>query len=200
MVRYKAGQKEQTRQRMLEAAGRCFRSGGFAGVGVDGIAKEAGATSGAFYGHFGSKDAVFREAVDAGLDEVLEGVPLFQREHGEHWVEAFAEYYLGATHRGDLPTGCAMTTLSPEVVRAGPETRTGYEAKMVRIAGLIADGLAGGSADERRDRAWAMLGVLIGGLTIARAVNAPGTADAIATAIRTAAVTAAGPARAVNAD
>ena len=32
-------QKVQTRQRILEAAGRVFRKGGFDGVGVDGLAK-----------------------------------------------------------------------------------------------------------------------------------------------------------------
>lgn len=198
-MRHRAGQKEEMRQRMRLAASRCFRSAGFAGVGVDGIAKEAGATSGAFYGHFGSKEVAFREAVELGLDEVIEGVPHFQKAYGAGWVEAFADYYLGREHRGDLATGCAMTTLSPEVVRAGPETRTLYEEKLARIAGLIADGLADGTPEQRTARAWAMLGVLIGGLTLSRAMVTPAVADAIAAAERDAAVRAAGPARDVRA-
>jgi AcrR family transcriptional regulator len=63
-------QKEQTRQRILEAAGRSFRKGGFGGIGVDGLAKEAGLTSGAFYVHFGSKAEAFRESVQQGMADL----------------------------------------------------------------------------------------------------------------------------------
>jgi len=184
---------------MRLAASRCFRSAGFAGVGVDGIAKEAGATSGAFYSHFGSKEAAFREAVELGLDEVIEGVPRFQTVYGTGWIEAFADYYLGREHRADLATGCAMTTLSPEVVRAGNDTRALYEEKLARIAELIADGLADGTPEQRVGRAWAMLAVLIGGLTLSRAMITPTVADGLATIERDAAVRAAGPARDIRA-
>jgi len=184
--------REQTHERVLDAAGQCFRSNGYAGIGVDGIAKTAGVTSGAFYAHFGSKDGAFDAALGAGLDEIIKAVPKYQREFGPGWVQAFADYYLGEAHRDDLACGCAMTTLSPEVVRAGPETHAAYEAKMKRIASLVAEGLAGGSDVERRARAWALLGTLIGGLTIARAVKKRKIAEEIASSIRAAAVAAAG--------
>jgi len=180
---------------MLSAASRGFRAHGFAGIGVDGIAQAAGATSGAFYAHFGSKDGAFGAALDAGLDEVIEGIPKYRKDFGSGWVRAFAAYYLGPAHRDDLACGCAMTTLSPEVVRAGPEMRAAYEAKMKKIAHLIADGLEGGSESARHARAWATLGMLIGGLTIARAVKSRKTAEDIASSIRDAAVNAAGAAR-----
>ncbi len=190
----KMTKREQTRLRMLEAAGREFRSNGYAGIGVDGVAKAAGVTSGAFYAHFGSKDSAFEAAVGAGLDEVIEAVPVFQREHGPDWVQAFADYYLGKPHRNDLAGGCAMTTLSPEVARASPALHTVYEEKMRKIASLVAQGLSGGTDQERMARAWAMLGALIGGLTISRAVHDNTTAQQIADAVRASAVVAAGPA------
>lgn len=194
----KSGRKEQTRKKMVDAAGREFRRYGYAGIGVAGVAKAAGVTSGAFYDHFGSKDGAFVAAVDAGLDEVTDGIPKFQSEHGSGWVRAFADYYLGAAHRDDLAGGCAMTTLSPEVVRSNPEVHAVYEAKMTKITELIADGLETGTTDERRGRAWAMLGTLIGGLTIARAVSDPDLANTIASSIRLCAISAAGSARNVN--
>lgn len=184
--------KQQTRERMLDAASQCFRSNGYAGIGVDGIAKAAGVTSGAFYAHFGSKDGAFDAALAAGLDEVIEAIPKYQQEFGSDWLRAFTDYYLGKAHRDDLAGGCAMTTLSPEVVRAEPGVHAAYEEKMSRIADLIANGLAGGSDDDRRTRAWAMLGTLIGGLTVARAVKKRKTAEEIAASIRAAAVAAAG--------
>jgi AcrR family transcriptional regulator len=182
--------KEQTRTRILNAASQSFRSNGYAGTGVDGIAKAAGVTSGAFYAHFGSKDGAFEAALKTGLDEVIESIPNFQTNFGSDWVGAFADYYLGETHRNDLACGCAMTTLSPEVARADPEVHMVYEEKMNRIVHLIAGGLEGSSKEVRHARAWAVLSTLIGGLTLSRAVANPDIANSIATAARTAAMVA----------
>lgn len=191
----KRSRKDETRRKMLDAAGQKFREYGYAGIGVDGVAKAAGATSGAFYAHFGSKDGAFDAAVEAGLDEVIAALPELQKESGAGWVEAFAHYYLGRAHRADLPCGCAMATLSPEVVRAGPETQVLYEGKMDKIAELAAHGLKGGSMADRRGRAWAMLSVLIGGLTVARGMKSRKMSDEIAAAVISAAIAAAGSVR-----
>lgn len=199
-MRYKAGQKEKTRRKMLEAASRSFRSYGYSGIGVDGLAKEAGVTSGAFYSHFGSKAAVFDAALAAGLDEVIEGVPKFQSEYGAGWVKAFAEYYLGKPHRSDLACGCAMATLTPEVVRSGVEVHAAFEKKMTLIADLVARGLEGTSDKDRRARAWAMLGLLIGGLTVARAMRSAKAADEVAEGVKAAAIKAAGRTRTTVSD
>jgi len=199
-MRYKAGQKEKTRRRMLEAASRSFRSRGYSGIGVDGLAKAAGVTSGAFYSHFGSKDAAFDAALATGLDEVIEAVPRFQGEYGADWVEAFAQYYLGKSHRIDLAGGCAMATLTPEVVRSGPPVHAAFEEKMDLIAALVAHGLAGTSDEDRRARAWALLSLLIGGLTVARAMHSERAAEEVAQAVKAAAIDAAGPTRTPMAD
>lgn len=182
--------KEQTRERMLDAASRSFRSHGYAGVGVDAIAKAAGVTSGAFYAHLGSKDGAFRASLELGLDEVIGAIPQYQSEHGADWVRVFADYYLGKAHRDDLTCGCAMTTLSPEVARSGPEVKALFETKMQKIAGLVADGLVGGDEEQRLSRAWSVLGILIGGLTLARSMKSDRVAEQIAGSIRRAAVNA----------
>lgn len=199
LMRNMSTKRQQTHKRMLDAASQSFRSSGYAGIGVDGIAKAAGVTSGAFYAHFGSKDKAFSAALDAGLDEVIETLPKLQHEAGSGWVKAFVDYYMGPAHREDLACGCAMTTLSPEVVRAGQELHATYEAKMKKIAGLIANGLEGNSRDECLSRAWAMLGILIGGLTMARAVKTKKASEVIASSIRTSAMAVAGNASTTNA-
>ncbi len=184
--------KQLTHQRMLEAAGQSFRKNGFAGIGVDGIAKSAGVTSGAFYAHFGSKGGAFEAALKAGLDEVIAAIPLFRTAHGQAWARKFADYYLGQAHREDLGGGCAMTSLSPEVVRASDNIQAIYEDGMAHIVTLIAEGLEGGTLDERTARAWAFLSSLIGGLTLSRAVGSALVSDQIAAAAKEAAVGAAG--------
>ena len=175
--------KEETKNRMIDAAGRSFREFGYGGIGVDGIAKAAGVTSGAFYAHLGSKNAAFNISVSAGLDEVIAAVPHFRNEYGKGWVEAFAEYYLGKDHRDDLACGCAMASLTSEVVKGKDETHDIYETKMKIISSLMADGLIGDSAQNRLDKAWAILSVLIGGLNIARAMKSDELSEEIANTV-----------------
>jgi AcrR family transcriptional regulator len=194
-MRHKGVDKEETRRKVQEAVGRGFRKYGYSGIGVDGLARQAGVTSGAFYAHMGSKDAAFFYAMNAGLDEVIEGIPGFQSEHGSDWVKAFADYYLGKKHQRDLECGCAMATLTPEVVRSGTEVHEAFEKKMSRIVELVANGLVGGSEQDRRARAWSMLGILVGGLNIARAMKTSKATDEVAGAIKAAAIKAAGRAR-----
>ncbi len=198
----KLSKREKTRQKMLQAAGRSFRRNGYAGIGVDGIAQAAGVTSGAFYAHFGSKDGAFTAALEQGLDEVIDAIPVFRTEHGSQWVIAFAAYYLGLDHRNDLESGCAMTTLSPEVARSEIGVHLTYEKKMRVIADLIADGLEKSvdlhEPDNRHARAWAMLATLIGGLTVSRAVADLDLANMIAASVQRAAIEAAGDATPVG--
>ncbi|MBG6155701.1 AcrR family transcriptional regulator [Labrenzia sp. EL_159] len=184
--------KAETQKSLRAAASRSFRSKGYAGVGVDGIARAAGATSGAFYSHLGSKDGAFLAALELGLDEVIETVPDYQRRYNSNWPEAFARYYLGSTHRRDLACGCAMTALSPDVVRSNDETRELYEHKMKTIAELIAKGLEGESDDEKLNKAWAFLSILIGALMTSRAMASEDQADAVASAAFTSAMTVVG--------
>ncbi len=67
------------RTRLVEAAGRGFRTGGFGGTGVDALAKGAGLTSGAFYAHFDSKAEAFRLVVSDGLATLRNGIAALAR-------------------------------------------------------------------------------------------------------------------------
>ena len=184
--------KELTHERMLDAANRSFKERGYAGIGVDGIAKAAGVTSGAFYAHFGSKDNAFRAALGTGLDEVVVALPVFQDDHGEKWVEAFADYYLGKAHRNDLACGCAMTTMTPEIARSGPKQKIIYEEKMTKIIRIITLGLNGRSQKDKETRAWSILATLTGGLNMARAMSSDNSAEKVADAVKIAASIVAG--------
>src|SRR3954447_7967938 len=93
-MRYQAEHKQEAKAKLLEAAGRGFRRLGYGGIGVDGLAKEAGVTSGAFYGHFGSKAEAFKAAALVGLVELREGVEQLRAAEGDAWLEKFAEFYM----------------------------------------------------------------------------------------------------------
>ena len=118
---------------------------------------------------------------------MIDGVPRFQRDYGDGWTDAFIEYYLGRAHRDDLACGCAMTSLSPEMMRADAQTRALYDRKMQTIATLIAKGLPQFDTQQQRAKAWSFLGILIGGLTMARALSDDSAIDDVSVAIKAAA-------------
>src|SRR3954451_21852205 len=167
MSRYAPGHKEQARARILAAVGRGFRKRGYGGIGVDGLAKEAEVTSGALYGHFASKEAAFKEAVVAGIHELRQGVEAVRAEHGAKWIEAFIDFYLGHKRICELGESCALQSLTPEVQRADSATRAAFETEINLVARAVADGLAGGTAARRLERAFALLAILSGGVTLA---------------------------------
>jgi AcrR family transcriptional regulator len=188
--RYAPGHREEAKARILAAIGRGFRKRGYGGIGVDGLAKEAAVTSGALYGHFPSKEAAFKEAVIAGIDELREGIEALRAEHGADWIEIFVDFYLGYKRTCDLGDSCTLQSLTPEVQRADDETKTAFETRMIGVARAVADGLPGTKAADRLQRAWALLAILSGGVTLARAVSDPAASDAIAAAVRKAALAA----------
>jgi TetR/AcrR family transcriptional repressor of nem operon len=179
-MRRNAAQTEATGRRVLDAAGREFRTHGFAGVGVDGLAKAAGVTSGAFYGHFRSKAAAFRAAARAGAERLRIAVEQRREHFGGAWFEAFAADYLGAPHRRAVAEGCVMPSLSSDVARADDATRDAYAEELKRVAAVVAAGLPG---EGGREAAWAPLAQLAGGLLLARAVRDEALAEEIAGAV-----------------
>ena len=174
--------KVQTRQRILDAAGRGFRKGGFGGVGVDGLAKEAGVTSGAFYVHFESKAAAFRESIIQGVSDVNRAIRQLQTEHGEAWWPTFVRFYLGTKRTCDLSESCGLQSLTPEVARSDVTSRAAFETELLKVAITIAAGPVSTDTPSDVESAWIALATLIGAVTLARAVNDPTLAEKIAAA------------------
>ena len=188
-MRYKPEQKKQTATNILAAAERGFRLGGYGGVGVDGLAQEAGVTSGAFYKHFPSKIAAFDAAVVAGMQHYERNIENFQSESGDAWVVALTDYYLCRDHREDIGGGCVVPGLSGEVARSTEGVRRDYQQGIERVADRVEAGLPAAVGNERRRRAWAVLAMLAGGVILSRAVHDEAAAEAISAAVRDAVLT-----------
>jgi len=182
-MRYTKDQKEETRQQILEAVHRGFRQRGFDGAGVDGLAKGAGVTSGAFYAHFDSKADAFRQAVALGVGQFTQAVESFQEENNDQWLEKFVSFYLGEKRRCELGDSCALQSLTPEVGRSDEQTRLVFESELLKAAEAFTTGLP--QVDDKPDieHAWVNLAMLIGGVTLARAVQNPELADEITEAV-----------------
>lgn len=181
-----------SKQRMVQAAGAAFREHGLGGIGVDGLAKAAELTSGAFYFHFQSKLDAFIQSLEANLDGLKDGIQQFQGEAGDAWTAAFADFYLGFKRTCDLRDGCALPLLSSEAERAGEPARTAYVAKLNEIFDVAALGLKDTSQTSSREQAYVFLALLVGGATLSRTVNDPELSEEIASAVKKAASTFAG--------
>ncbi|MGO6664761.1 TetR/AcrR family transcriptional regulator [Rhizobium ruizarguesonis] len=194
-MRYSAEHKQETRTRVIAAAGRVFRQEGYGGAGIDALTKAAGVTNGAFYGHFKSKGEAFRTAVLAGLEELRQGIAALKASQPKDWLTTFVGYYLGYKRTCDLGESCALPSLSPDVMRADDETRSAYTAELKRLIEEVAVGLPEGeipgqSKRRREDQAILLLAMLSGGVTLARAASDPALSKRIADVIAQAALTA----------
>jgi len=188
-MRYSAEHKQQTRRRILDAAGQLFRQEGYGGSGIDGLTKAAGVTNGAFYGHFASKRDAFRTAVLTGLEELRLGIAGLKAKRGRRWFHTFVDLYLGAKRTCDLGQSCALPSLSPEVMRADAVTRRAYEQELLRLIEEVASGLSARRSARREETAITLLALLSGGVTLARAVSDPALSDKLAQAVQKQALT-----------
>ena len=168
-MRYEKGRKETTRQHIVDVASRRFREGGVAAVGIAGIMSDAGLTNGAFYVHFESKEdlvrAVFTDALER-RDRGLQG----NLERNESLKETIRDY-LSVRHRDHAGSGCPTAAMVAEIARHPEETQDVFTTSVERIVLLIADRLRNGSMAERRRKAIAIYGMMVGSLQMARAVN-----------------------------
>ncbi|MGJ5181003.1 TetR/AcrR family transcriptional regulator [Bradyrhizobium oligotrophicum] len=192
-MRYSAEHKQETRARVVAAAGRLFRTAGYGGAGIDALTKAAGVTNGAFYGHFKSKSEAFRTAVLSGLDELRHGVAVLKASEPNGWLETFVNFYLGYKRTCDLGESCALPSLSADVMRADRQTRAAYTAELRRLVGEIAAGLprdgdAAAYTPAQADQAIVLLAMLSGGVTLARAVSDPALSERIAKLVAQAAL------------
>ena len=164
----KKEERTGARERLLDAAGRGFRVGGFGGAGVDGLAKEAGLTSGAFYAYFGSKAEAFRQALVDGLQFLRRGVERHQSESPADWQSSFVDFYFGPRMKVPLSEACALPTFTADAARADEATREAYETELRSLVDAVAKGLSGTDA---RLKAWHLIAILAGGAGMARAVT-----------------------------
>ncbi len=184
----RSSQKSETsKKRIVQATGAAFREHGVGGIGVDGLAKSANFTSGAFYFHFKSKMEAFIASLQDGLDDLKEGIQLLQDKEGVAWVHAFASFYLGFKRTCGLGEACTVPILSSEVERAGEDAREVYEAKMKEIFSTLSSGLTDNSDYTSREQALILMSLLAGGVMISRTVVDPALSEEIGAAVQKAA-------------
>ncbi len=170
-MRYEQGHKDATRQRILDEASRRFKGEGVAAVGLAGLMQGAGLTNGAFYAHFKSKQDLVDHVLADALDRRNKAV--VQIFEGGGNIEAVIRGYLSPRHCANAEQGCVTAALISEVSRHPKSTRAIHTQKIESFIELIAPHVAGKNANDRRQAAYSLFGILIGSLQLARVGTDP---------------------------
>jgi AcrR family transcriptional regulator len=168
-MRYEKGHRETTREHIIDVASAQFRENGVAAVGLAGIMSAAGLTNGAFYTHFESKEDLVRAVLLNALSR--REARLRANLEGKAALEVTIRDYLSARHRDGAGTGCPTAALVAEIARRPKQTRDAFTGKIAEIIDLLAAQIGKGSPADRRKKAIAAYGMMVGSLQLARAVN-----------------------------
>lgn len=167
----RSSKKQDSYERILDAAARAVRSGGFAGVGVADVMREAGLTHGGFYAHFKSRDAMLAKALEHAGRTSAESLSRrldAQREKEISPFRALVERYLSDWHLASPEKGCAVAALGSEMPRQSDEVR---EASRDRVRGLVETVLATLPTGTDRDTAMTVASTMVGALQLARTLG-----------------------------
>ncbi|MDF3983032.1 TetR/AcrR family transcriptional regulator [Luteibacter sp. PPL201] len=179
-MRYEKGHKEQTRQRIVEAASERFRADGIDAVGVVSLMNDVGLTQGGFYNHFGSKEDLVRECIAVGSNAAMERFAIRVAASADEPWRALIDLYLSTMHRDHPEHGCMAAALSGEMGRRPASTREvfteGYEEMLDLIGSTLPQDIA---AARRRTLAIAVMSSMVGSMSLARAVADPALSEDI---------------------
>jgi len=167
----KPNRRQQSHERILDAAARALCRDGCSGVGVAGVMKEAGLTHGGFYAHFESRDALLAEAVErAGVlgNERLRERVRRRVDAGSTPLRAVIEEYLSELHANATDSGCPVAALGADMGRAQGALREVAARRVRHLVGLVAESLPPGSAPGA---AAVIASTVVGAIQMARAFD-----------------------------
>jgi TetR/AcrR family transcriptional regulator, transcriptional repressor for nem operon len=168
-VRYGKDQKQATRQRILEAAGRRFKQDGIDGAGVAAVMTDAGLTNGAFYGHFTSKEDLVANVLADQLRAQRHSLDAQPSDRAG--LEAFVRAYLSPHHRDQRADGCPSAALLDEIARRPAATRHLFTDELMGEIDDIAARLDPTDVEAARTDALTIFGLMVGTLQLARALT-----------------------------
>ena len=168
-MRYGKDQKQATRQRIVEAAGRRFKQDGIDGAGVAAVMSDAGLTNGAFYGHFSSKEDLVANVL---ADQLRAQRHSFDAQPSDRaGLEAFVRSYLSPQHRDQCADGCPSAALLDEIARRPTATRQVFTGELMGVIDDIASRLDPTDVEVARTDALTLFGLMVGTLQLARALT-----------------------------
>ncbi|GHC21126.1 TetR/AcrR family transcriptional regulator [Aidingimonas halophila] len=133
---YSTNHKAESRERILKSAIELFSRQGFEKVSIGQIMKLAKMTHGAFYAHFASKEALYRESVRKTLERSHAARLVKGPLSVKHLTDLVANYWnLQELERKRKPG--PETVLFNEIGNDNAEVRTLFEASYLRMKKML---------------------------------------------------------------
>ncbi len=160
--------KNDSRQRILRAAGELFSKQGFDQVGINEVMQAAGMTRGAFYSHFNSKSQLYSETIRATAQRLAAQ---------ESSLEQTCQSYLSMAHRNSEQFQCPLAFLISDVAQRDELVRNAWTETFRGFIQLIQRKQQNDTSSETAtntavtQKALQTAVMMIGGLAVARALN-----------------------------
>lgn len=156
-----------------------IRKNGLDATGVAPVMNAAGLTHGGFYAHFANKDALLEAAMSNAIAPSQLRLAMLKNlatEAGD--IGLIAERYLSSPRAADIENGCTAAALSSELHRAPLAVRAAFGDGALASAKVLDDIIP-----DIANGGWALYAVLVGALSIIRAVPDPDQQNAVRTGV-----------------
>ncbi len=199
--------KAATHEKILTEGAKLLREAGIDGTSVEKVMKAAGLTVGGFYAHFDSKDQMIAELLAKAFSESATrpgsafndsafsdsdsgsatGSSGAKAAPGPAKLRQSVKSYLSRSHRDHPQTGCPIPASLSGLATADEGGAPARQVLARGVEGMAARtqmNLTNIEAAERRKRALAIVAMMVGGLTLSRALGPTPLSDEILKACR----------------
>lgn len=165
----KQERKQQSHEAILDSASRLMRERGIHASSIGDVMQGAGLTVGGFYGHFDSKEALFAATIQRTARAVWDRMLARAAKGGSALsIRAIISAYLSPAHRDHPESGCLLPSTAAEIAQTGEPYRSALVGELERFVTSLSPLL---HTPKRRQQAIALIALLYGALSIARATK-----------------------------
>lgn len=180
---YTKQHKAETRKKILESAISLFSSKGYDQVSIDDLMQHAKLTRGAFYSHFKNKQALYSQAIIAGVrkSRISEQKP--QSISNQEWGKILLDGYLSMEHVNQESNPCPLAFLVTDVANKEPQVKQAY-TRIYKRLNLVIQKLYEDTSEDKEQDILAITAMMIGGVAIGRALNDTDTSEKLLASCR----------------
>jgi TetR/AcrR family transcriptional repressor of nem operon len=173
--------KAASHDRILDIAAARIRRDGIDSLAVAVLMKEAGLTHGGFYRHFDSREQLVAEAAQRALSQGSGWTVAAGQIGGRRGYTKLVNGYLSTWHRDHPESGCGVAGIASDVARSDGSARTAYARQVQDCLAVLADLIDKPDRRVAEREALLTLSVLVGAISMARAVDDPDLSQEILT-------------------
>jgi len=173
--------KAASHDRILDIAAARIRRDGIDRLAVAELMQEAGLTHGGFYRHFLSREHLVAEAAQRALTQGSRWTMASGRLGGRRGFTKLVNGYLSAWHRDHPESGCGVAGIAADVARSDGSARAAYTHQVQVCLAVLADLIENPDREVGERDAILTLSVLVGAISMARAVDDPDLSQQILT-------------------